>query len=422
MLDVLTDTNRLTDTDLITLLQSTHVDSNRHFAAFLVSLAEFDRRGLALRAGASSTSVWLDRTLGIARSTSYGYLHTSRVLADFPLLTDKFLAGELSYSKVRLLESHLTEENEADLVALALRLTYNELRMALAGRGNSPEGPAKDRLSIRIDEHGRYLLEANLSPALGAQLSAALKLGELANQRDLAETDPERLADDEQLSHLLDETPSATRFGQASDALSGFIGMMNLARSSTSSAQRAPGAQVQVVMTEDGHAFLPGNPAAPAAALSGLMSNADFRGHLLDARGVHLKMGRRRRLVSGGQELALLVSWLFQCATPGCSHTRFLQFHHIRDWAKGGLTDCENLIPLCSRCHSMVSTGELRLAHHPTDAHRLVFGFSDGSTFVSRNRGLPQRDTRVKLPTIEEPEYREWGEGFDESTSVDSPA
>lgn len=422
MLDVLSDTSRLTDTDLIALLQSTHVDSNRHFAAFLVSLAEFDSRGLAARAGASSTASWLDRTLGIARSTSYGYLHTSRLLADFPLLTEKFLAGELSYSKVRLLERHLTETNEADLVALALRLTYHELRMALAGRGDGPGGPAKDRLSIRIDEHGRYLLEANLSPALGAQLAAALKLGELASLRDLAEIDPERLADDEELSALLDEVPDTTRFGQASDTLSGFIGMMNLARSSTSSAQRAPGAQVQVVMTEDGHAFLPGNPAAPAASLSGLMGNADFRGHLLDAQGVHLKMGRKRRLVSGGQELALLVSWLFQCASPGCSHTRFLQFHHIRDWARGGLTDCENLIPLCSRCHSLIATGELRLAHHPTDAHRLVFGFADGTTFVSRNRSLPQRGGGAKIPIAREPEQRDWEEGFDESTRVDSPA
>lgn len=412
MLDTVLDhePNQLTDADLIALLQSTHVDSTRYFAAFIVSLAEFDQRGLAVKAGASSTLAWLDRALGIARSTAYGYLHTSRTLARFAMLATAFLAGELSYSKVRLLERHLTEDNEHELVALAMSLSYSDLKLALAGQGQD-HPPTPDRLRIWTDENGNCRIEGVLSPELGAQLAAAIKIGELASMRDLAEVDAQE--------------STVTRFGPATDALTGFIGMINLARTATSSPQRAPGAEVHMVVTEDGHAFLPANPAAPAAALTGLLADASFRGLLLDSKGVALKMGRRRRLVSGGQELALMISWMFRCATPGCPHTRFLQFHHITAWARGGLTDCENLLPLCSRCHSMVSTGELRIAHHPTDTHQLVFTFADGARYVSINRGLPRRTGCAAPPEAEPPLRRgEWDDDpsvsfGEESTRVD---
>ena len=85
---------------------------------------------------------------------------------------------------------------------------------------------------------------------------------------------------------------------------------------------------------------------------------------------------------------ALLDVWGHQCAMPGCTHSRFIEIHHITEWSDGGTTDIGNLIPLCSSCHSLVSHGVAEVVTHGPNVE---FRFMDGSKFISRSRGLPVR-------------------------------
>ena len=45
------------------------------------------------------------------------------------------------------------------------------------------------------------------------------------------------------------------------------------------------------------------------------------------------------------------------CSFPGCTHTRFVNAHHIRHWANGGETSLENTTLLCGRHHRLVHEG-----------------------------------------------------------------
>ena len=45
------------------------------------------------------------------------------------------------------------------------------------------------------------------------------------------------------------------------------------------------------------------------------------------------------------------------CGFPGCSHTRFVNAHHIQHWADGGETSVENMVLLCSNHHKLVHEG-----------------------------------------------------------------
>jgi Domain of unknown function (DUF222)/HNH endonuclease len=45
------------------------------------------------------------------------------------------------------------------------------------------------------------------------------------------------------------------------------------------------------------------------------------------------------------------------CRFPGCTHTHFVDAHHIRHWVDGGETSLENLVLLCRHHHRLVHEG-----------------------------------------------------------------
>jgi hypothetical protein len=43
-----------------------------------------------------------------------------------------------------------------------------------------------------------------------------------------------------------------------------------------------------------------------------------------------------------------------ECTFPGCGMRRFTQAHHVRWWNRGGRTDLDNLVLICSFHHTLV--------------------------------------------------------------------
>ena len=72
--------------------------------------------------------------------------------------------------------------------------------------------------------------------------------------------------------------------------------------------------------------------------------------------GEPLSVGRKQRTVPAALKRAL---WARDggCAFPGCTHTRFVDAHHIRHWADGGETSLENTMLLCNAHHRLVHEG-----------------------------------------------------------------
>ena len=88
---------------------------------------------------------------------------------------------------------------------------------------------------------------------------------------------------------------------------------------------------------------------------------------VLDGQGRVLDLGRRRRLATKAQILALRVQQHGACAIHGCDRpARWCEAHHWRQpWATGGKTNLADLALICPRHHT--------LAHRPgmtmTPAH-----------------------------------------------------
>ncbi|GAB3944572.1 HNH endonuclease signature motif containing protein [Corynebacterium tapiri] len=395
-----------THEQLISDLSGAHREISRSQARFLECLGDFDERQVYRYCGAVSTAAWLARYFDMADNTAYEYVRVARLLKQYVYCADEYMAGRISYSQVRLLARYLTTDNELDLVELAVSLSYRELERALAGRDQpgSKDNDEENRLRIWTNKAtGRLHISGNFDPLTGEKIKAALKVGELSMLIDASDIpDPHNTQDvDEKLEETATqpEPVETTRIRSASgygvpagkNLVPAFLGLVGIAHCQPMNRRRAPGTQVHVMFSEDGHAFLPGNPACPSRRLTGDILNAEMRGHLLDSAGRHLYYGRSRRLVSDGLAEAVLARWGFMCATPGCKHTQFMEFHHIEEWVTGGLTDPNNILPLCSHCHARVSDGVFSIGFAHNDTSTVVFRFRDGSEYHSHNRSLPVR-------------------------------
>ena len=71
-----------------------------------------------------------------------------------------------------------------------------------------------------------------------------------------------------------------------------------------------------------------------------------------------LDFGRRRRLHSKPQRLAMAVRQSFRCAAEGCTRpTSWCDAHHLVPWSEDGETTLDDGVLICARHHTM--------AHHP---------------------------------------------------------
>lgn len=462
-----------TDTELDAELTESMLSSEIRRARFLVALGEFDARGLAESHGAVNVLVYLTRNHGQSRRAAQDIRTTARRLHRWPRVAAHMLTGELTYSKAKMILRRITEENQEQLIEWALSLTCEELAVKLTGldRTDGEEPVEEDYARCHVDpETGRVHFRASLSPALGAELLAALKVGERLQDGDVpADGSPVDLLegirkeasagedehgkrpyhrplsreeilpplDDGAREHIAwadyqrngdygahqawaddggpchDETvdpatpaqprPSAgrdrqsrTRFGPAQGhrLLASFLTLLRSVLLRPRSTVRAPGAEINVIVDADGQPRLPLQPGTTREDLVSLILNGSLRAHLRNVDGVTIEMTRSTRVVPADTERAVLAASGHTCTTPGCSHQRFLQLHHIRAHCEGGLTNTQNLVALCSGCHSLVTAG-LMTIHLGRDPRLLHFRMPNGKSFTSFRRGLPTRNPDV---------------------------
>ena len=83
---------------------------------------------------------------------------------------------------------------------------------------------------------------------------------------------------------------------------------------------------------------------------------------IVAADGVSLYLGRDTRIANRAQRRALRAMYR-GCAIPGCD-ARFgrCRIHHLHWYRHGGVTDIDNLLPLCDRHHHCVHEGGWQLA------------------------------------------------------------
>ena len=397
-------------------IKCNQLSANHHRARMLDAVGQFDEQALAEKYGEKSTATWLRSELNLPQATAFEYVRVARGLRKFRLLFDAFESGVMPYSTVRFLLQYLEECNEEQYVQLALSMSFADLQLVLAGARPKEKDPTEPYARARECDDGMLAFEARLPAVAGQKLLTALKVAQLASF-GLEDVDPDDLQDPEKVQKLIDDAAAAedavpseqdraprkrtkitmddivrsvSRYGppEKQDVYAALLAMIDMVRANPKSPLRSPGVQVNLMVNQFGQCWMPENRSACSEDVRSYLANAMVRLHLLDDTGLTIRVGRSRRFATDGQVQALLAIWGDQCAMPGCSHRRFIEMHHIKEWEHGGMTDLDNLIPLCSSCHSQVSHGVVTIERQGAD---LFFTFKNGARFVSRNRSLPRR-------------------------------
>jgi len=93
--------------------------------------------------------------------------------------------------------------------------------------------------------------------------------------------------------------------------------------------------------------------------------DCSIRRHIFDSASLLVELGRRKRVVSPQLRKAL-ESRDRHCRWPGCTRPgSWCEAHHVVPWIRGGATNPDNLLLLCSRHHVQVHEGRWHLLVDP---------------------------------------------------------
>lgn len=344
------------------------------------SIAEATRTSIRTASGACERASTLDQADGFGAALATGTIVTGHV-------------DELTKAAKKLDQGEQRRElfDRADtLVADAERTTIEQFRRVLAravasiqrddGMGRLERQRRLTTLTTWTDDDGMWNMRAKFDPLTGVKLSNAI---ERTLQALFAESAPDSCPTDpiEKQKHL-----RALALGRLID---GDVG------------GRRVGTPEFVAVIDVDQPNGAGEPTVdwgipveiPARIITELVDAGAARtssvvvrnGVILHAPG-ELNLGRSARHASRDQRRALRAMYR-TCSIPGCStHFDRCKIHHIIWWSRGGLTDLENLLPVCVRHHHAIHDTGWNVS---IDEHRrLTVTLPDGTNMAT---GPPSR-------------------------------
>jgi hypothetical protein len=243
----------------------------------------------------------------------------------------------------QLLTKHARELGPKDLRLVANRVV----------NGLDPDGPEtsddqlqQDRrhLQLRQRRGGMWQVEGRLTNTVGAQLNAILD--------PLTRPRTSTVDIDGKTTAIPDERHYGQRMHDAFEDACGRLLLADQPAAGGTPASVIVTVQLDDLLKRAGIAQTSDGTQLSSDQLLRIADEADIWPTIIDKHGVPLAMGRKRRIASRGQTMALIARE-GGCSFPGCDHPpQWCDRHHILDWILGGRTDLDNLTLLCRYHHT----------------------------------------------------------------------
>lgn len=298
-------------------------------------IGDFDASEAWHELGAISCAHWLSWRVGMGLGAARERVRVAKVLRTLPALDAAFEHGRLSYCKVRAMTRVATPANEAMLIEMAEHATGAELEKicrrfrTVVDAETQPSIEEADALRfvrVRTRTDGTVEVRIELPPEEGARLVAALD-------------------------------SAATACAKGASRVDGLMTMVE-GWFADGARPRRGGAPNEVVLhvSAETPPYLENEDAGAVsnAAARRLCCDASVVPVLENARGEIVDVGRRHRTVPPAMRRALELERGRCCAFPGCTHSLYLDAHHVKHWLAGGATRRDNLVLLCRRHHTFV--------------------------------------------------------------------
>jgi hypothetical protein len=303
-------------------------------------IAAVDDRGDWEGDGARDLTHWLQMRYGLSLWKAHRWVSAARALEGLPVLSRALEVGELGLDKVVELARFATTRDEARLIRWARGVSCGAVRKR-ADRDAQPEvevdREAHRQRSFRwwwIGDERRLGLEGELPAAEGMQVVAAIE--------QVAARIPE----------MPDEQGQFHRDRRRADALvalcSGQVASVPPVRPTVVIHAQADG-----LRRGSGGAELHHGPALHPETAKRLACNARIQTVVEDADREAISFGRTRRVPTAAQMRHVRYRD-GGCVFPGCGTNAFTEVHHVRSWSRGGATDLDNLVLICSFHHRLV--------------------------------------------------------------------
>jgi len=348
--------NERLEAELIEL--SGHLNAGEH--RFLVLLAEFDRRQGWGDGATHSCAHWLNWKLGMSLNTAREKVRVAHALTDLPQISAVMAQGRLSYSMVRALTRVADRATEEYFLDVARHGTVHHIEKLVRGyrRAREAEELSREaqqqesrRLTWLYDDDGSLVIKARVPAESGALFLQALQAAtaELPAPDVSAETC----------------APRPNISVRRADAL----GVLAESFLANGPAALKGGDRHQIVVhvdaetlehTSAGRCELEDGPSVSAETSRRLACDCSLIRITEDTDGEPLNVGRKTRSIPPAIRRALN-SRDKGCRFPGCTHSRYVDGHHLHHWADGGETSLGNLVLLCRFHHRWVHEGGGRI-------------------------------------------------------------
>lgn len=395
---------------------------------FLKLIAEFDRREGWGGAAVQSCAHWLNWKCGIDMGAAREKVRVAHALEKLPNIAAAMERGQVSYAKVRAMTRVACPATEDYLLNVALHGTAHHVetlvrhfrRMKQAEElSREAQQQANRFLRYRWDEDGSLILNASLPAEIGALVLKALEAA-------VEESPTPKPAQEMHFDHVPPDDPinRPSRSVQRADAL-GLLAESFIQHG----AEAMRGDRHQVIVhvsaetlranataeTHEGSAGcceIEDGPAIAVETARRFACDASIVALIENEQGEPLNVGRKTRSIPPALRRALNARDR-GCRFPGCTHTRYVDAHHIHHWAHGGETKASNLVSLCRFHHRKVHEGAVKV--QVLDDGALRFLQPDGQSFdgVAPNHTQPMGNW-MQLPAV----HQERGIHISKETAV----
>lgn len=327
--------------ELVGQLDDAHADICEAQRRLLRLIAEADRRRVWHNSGARDLAHWLSMRQGISQWKARRWIASAHALEGLGRLSEAFSRGELGIDKVVELTRFATPATEAGLVAWARVVSCAAIRRRadLETSRDVDETVEVDRARNAswwyFDDGRRFGLQAELPAAEGAVVARAL----------------DRVADE--LPRMPGERGAAYADARRADALVSLASTRIARDTDPDRATVVVHTQLGALVSGRGGSELDEGPAIHNETARRLLCNARVQAVIEDGTGRPIEVGRMSREPSAWMMRQLRYRD-HECRFPGCGARRFTHAHHIVWWERGGSTDLDNLVLVCTFHHKLV--------------------------------------------------------------------